>query len=75
MIIKNLYRYTRDDGSTAVSLNPPTDGREFETAPPWRLIADDGKILVSGLNRTYCVDTNEKDLWHEEEEEEDIDIT
>lgn len=68
MIIKELYRYRRENGGVTVSTQKP-DGVECEIT--YRLIADNGMELVKGDVRTSCIDTDDKDGWTEEEMPED----
>lgn len=41
----------------------------------YRLIADEGYMLVSGDSQTYCVDTDTPSDWDEAEDETINDIT
>ena len=63
MEIKELYRYTREDGGVTVSTTKPED-TEYEIT--YRLIADDSMELVKGDVRTICVDTDDITGWTEE---------
>ena len=67
MIVKNLYRYAREDGGTTISTEAPADAEYTVT---YRLIADDGMELVKGDIRISCIDTDDKDRWTEETAEE-----
>lgn len=67
MIVKDLYRYAREDGGTTVSTGAP-EGTEYTVT--YRLIADEGMELVKGDIRTSCIDTDDKDGWTEEAAEE-----
>lgn len=62
MIMKTLYRYTREDGGTTVSTEAPADA---ECTVTYRLIADEGMELVKGDIRTSCVDTDDAEGWTE----------
>lgn len=64
-----LYRYTRPDGGISVSPIMP----EVEYSVLYRLIADDGKELIDGVNHATCVDTATPDAWTEVDAEEDSD--
>ena len=59
-----LYRTTRSDGGIDVSPNKPIEGDYTET---YRLIADEGMVLVKGDVRTMCIDTDTTDGWVETE--------
>lgn len=58
-----MYRYTRPDGGTSVSREKPTDGVKYTES--YRLIADEGMLLVSGTKTASCIDTNNPDEWVE----------
>lgn len=60
---KTLYKYTRPDGGTTVSPVKP----DCEYTVMYRLIADEGKILVKGDLRTSCTDTDTTEGWTEED--------
>lgn len=60
---KTLYKYTRLDGGTTVSPVKP----DCEYTVMYRLIADEGKILVKGDLRTSCTDTDTTEGWTEED--------
>ena len=59
-----LYRYTREDGGTTVSLNKPDSDYTEST----RLIADENYILTDGMEFTPCVDTDNPEVWIEVED-------
>lgn len=63
MKVKNLYKYTGKNGTviTLVDLGVPCEEMK-------RLIADEGKELVSGDSRYSCIDVfpEEVELWKEE---------
>ena len=61
MQIINLYKYIREDGGTTVSPNKPN----CEYTEMFRIIADDGKILVNGDVITSCADVKSLDGWEE----------
>lgn len=65
MEIKTLYKYTRPDGGTSVSLVKP-DGEYTEMA---RLIADEGKVVTKdGAGFYSCADADSADGWYEVED-------
>ena len=64
MTIKKLYKYTRDDGGTTVSLTEPAD-RAYTTL--CRLIADEGMVLTNGTDKVSCIDTEKPEEWTETE--------
>ena len=68
MTVKNLYRYERPDGGVTVSPEMPED---VPYTLMFRLIADEGKILVKDEIRVCCADTDSVDGWTEVEEEEE----
>ena len=57
-----LYRYVRRDGGTTVSPIMPTDS---DYSVLYRLIADEGMILINGDSDTCCVDTEYPEDWTE----------
>ena len=61
-----LYRYTRPDGGVTVSPNKP----DCMYTTMLRLIADEGKDLTAGVNRTKCVDVQDDIGWTEIDAEE-----
>lgn len=63
MTTKTLYKYDRGNGKITVSPNKP-DGEYKEM---YRLIADEGKVLVKGDIETVCVDTDTTDGWEEKD--------
>lgn len=71
MTIKNLYRYSAGN-EIVVSPEPPPDGTEY-TSVLKRLIADDGRILICGEEKTTCVDVPESGVedWCEEQLEDE----
>ena len=65
MQIVNLYKYIRDDGGTTISpAKPNTEYTEM-----FRLIADEGKELINGNIRAFCVDVESTEGWTETEAE------
>lgn len=62
MQIITLYRYQRPDGGVTVSPAMP-DGVEYTVK--YRLIADDGKMLINGNIETICIDVDGTDGWSE----------
>lgn len=62
MIIKELYRYEREEGKITVSPIKP----ECDYTLRYRLIAEEGKELTKdGENFTSCVDVESPDDWYE----------
>lgn len=61
-----LYHYIRDDGGVTVSPKKP----DVEYTELTRLVADEGYILTDGDTYTFCIDTDNPDLWVEKEEAE-----
>lgn len=61
MQIIPLYRYNRPDGGVTVSPVKP----ERECTELFRLVADDGMVLIDGLTITTCTDTSESEKWQE----------
>jgi hypothetical protein len=62
-----LYKYKRADGGTSVSpIKPDTEYTEM-----FRLVADEGKVLVNGDITTTCTDVEIVEGWEEIEGEED----
>ena len=61
MQIVNLYKYIRDDGGTTVSLVKPN----VEYVEMFRLIADEGKELINGDVRAFCIDAETTEGWTE----------
>lgn len=61
MQIITLYRYTRPDGGTSVSPVKP----DCEYVERYRLIADEGKMLVNGEFTGSCVDVENTEGWTE----------
>lgn len=59
---KQLYRVVREDGGITHTPNRPN---EAGYTIMYRLIADEGMILVNGDIQTYCVDVDEVDGWEE----------
>lgn len=62
MTTMTLYR-TTTNGKTTITPNQP----ETYDSTLYRLIADDGKELVKGDVRTYCIDTDDATGWTEED--------
>lgn len=61
MEIKTLYRYERENGGITISPVKP----DVEYTEMYRLIADEGKILVNGNVQTACVDVESTEGWTE----------
>lgn len=62
-----LYKYIREDGGITVSpIKPDTEYTEM-----FRLVADEGKVLVNGDITTTCTDVVSTEGWEEIEGEED----
>ena len=56
-----LYRYKREDGGITVSpIKPDTEYTEM-----FRLVADEGKVLVNGDITTTCTDVASAEGWEE----------
>lgn len=70
MQIKTLYRYEREPGKVTVATEKP----DAEYTERYRLIADEGKILVNGEVQTTCIDVDSPEGWSEIDapEEENI---
>lgn len=61
MQIIKLYKYKRKNGGVTVSpVKPSCEYNEMV-----RLVADEGKELVNGEQRTSCVDTETAEGWIE----------
>lgn len=59
-----LYRTIKENGVVSVSpIKPDTYDSIL-----YRLVADDGKELVNGDIRVYCIDTDDLEQWVEEDE-------
>ena len=74
MTIRNLYKYT--DGNKVVVT--PTQRQEADIVQGYRLIADEGMILVKGDYKAPCIDIplEQKDEWQEiEDANKTADIT
>lgn len=64
MEIKELYRYTRENGGVTVSTEKP----ECEYEITYRIIADEGmEVTQDGVNTFCCVDTDDTNGWYEVE--------
>jgi hypothetical protein len=68
-----LYRLIRPDGGITVT---PIEPEQYKSTL-YRLVADEGKILVNGDVETECVDTDSAEGWIEidkpiEKEESDL---
>ena len=61
MQIITLYKYTREDGGITVSPNKP----DTEYTEMFRLVADEGKVLVKDDVTTTCTDVESADGWSE----------
>lgn len=69
MVIKNLYKFNTDNGTT-FSLALPEDITEYTLM--YRLVADEGKILTKDNNKFYsCIDVTQEQYWNEEWQEID----
>jgi hypothetical protein len=56
-----LYRFNRPDGGVSVSpVRPDGDYTEL-----FRLVADEGMTLTDGSSFTFCIDTDNYELWSE----------
>ena len=68
MQTKPLYKYKRADGGITVS---PTKPEGIEFSEEFRLIADEGKLLIKdGENTTPCVDVESSEGWYEVDDTE-----
>ena len=64
MEIKELYRYTREEGGVTVSTEKPNC--EYEIT--YRIIAGEGmEVTQDGVNTYCCVDTDDVNGWYEAE--------
>ena len=70
MQVKTLYRYERKPNCVTISTEKPLD---VEYTKTYRLIADEGKILVKGDVETCCIDTEIVDGWEEKDAPDYID--
>ena len=61
MEIMTLYRYEREPNKVTVSTEKPN----VEYTELYRLIADEGKILVNGDIQTTCIDVESTEGWTE----------
>ena len=62
MIIKNLYKYIREDGGVTVSPIEPN----CEYTLMYRIIADEGKLITKDdITTTYCTDVESANGWYE----------
>ena len=61
MQIIKLYKYKRENGGITVSPVEPS----CEYTEMVRLVAEEGKELVNGEQRTTCVDTEAAEGWVE----------
>lgn len=69
MQIIALYKYEREGGGITVSPNKPN----AEHTEMFRIIADEGKVLVNGDKITTCADVESVDGWSEvDNREEDL---
>lgn len=72
----NLYRYVEEIGEVIIT---PNKRKRTDKAALYRLIADDGKLLIKdGYEPTPCIDTEDITGWgeiddptHEESEQGD----
>ena len=56
-----LYKYERENGGVTVSPVEPS----CEYTEMVRLVADEGKELVNGEQKTSCIDTESAEGWVE----------
>ena len=63
MITKTLYIIQQPNGVITHTPEQPEEGVEYTTA--YRLIADEGMILINGEQKTYCIDTDTLEGWEE----------
>lgn len=64
-----LYKYERGNGGVTVSPIQP----DAEYTVMYRLVADDGKMLVNGDVITSCIDVESTDGWTETDEATEAD--
>lgn len=67
MQVINLYKYIREDGGVTVSPIKP----DCEYTEMFRIVADEGKVLVKGDVVTTCADVESIEGWEEIDEPED----
>lgn len=60
MIIKTIYRYTRD-GKTTVSPAKP----EGDYSKTYRVIAEEGMAITNGNLECECIDTDDPSEWQD----------
>lgn len=70
MQIINLYKYIRKDGGTTVSPVKP----DCEYTEMFRIVADEGKVLVKGDILTSCTDVDSTEGWEEIDDPEEPEV-
>jgi hypothetical protein len=68
MQVINLYKYIRKDGGVTVSPVKP----DCEYTEMFRIVADEGKVLVKGDIVTTCIDTDFIEGWEEIDAPEEL---
>lgn len=63
MTIKTLYIIQQSNGVITHTPIQPEEGIEYTTS--YRLIADEGMILIKDDIKTCCIDTDSTDGWSE----------
>ena len=65
MIVKPLYKITREDGGITITPNKPSDDIEY-TEGGVRIIAEEDKYVTKdGINSFSVYDTDSSDGWYE----------
>lgn len=62
MTVINLYNYAREDGGITIS---PIKPKNTECVLEYRLIADEGMILIKENIETFCIDVTTPEGWTE----------
>ena len=68
MQIITLYKYIREDGGTTVSPVKP----DCEYTEMYRIVSDEGKVLVNGDITTTCTDVASTEGWEEIDAPEEL---
>lgn len=67
MIIKPLYKYSRENGTVTISPIKPADGVEYEEM--FRIIASEGNLITKdGVEKYAVLDVYETEGWYEVED-------
>ena len=61
MQIIKLYKYVRENGGVTVSPNKP----DCDYTEMYRIVADEGKVLINGGIVTPCIDVESVEGWEE----------